>query len=113
MTQPFDLSPFEDDLAEMRREQEAIDAEVRPRQEALAEALFLLATCDEIRTHRLEALQRAETKLERALAAVLKARDDLEAASDLEIQAARAVSLLRGAAPGDLEQALANVQVHP
>lgn len=112
MTAAFDITAYEADIAEMRRVQDELDAEARPRQEALAEALFLLAIVDDMRAHRFKTLQRAETRLENALRAVFQARDALDAASDLEIEAMRAVSLLRGELPGAVERAMSTLLVN-
>ena len=111
MSAAYDLSAYEAELAEMRRVQDEIDADARARAENLAEALFLLAVCDDIRTQRFDAVQRAEAKLGRSLDTLIAARIALDAASDLEIEAMTAVSLLRGESRGAVERVLSTTLV--
>ena len=107
----FDIGAYADDIEEMRRVQDDLDAEARPRAENLAEALFLLAVCDDIRTQRFAALQRAEVRLGRSLDVLCAARTALDAATDLEIEAMTAVSLLRGESRGAVERVLSTTMV--
>jgi hypothetical protein len=92
----FDLTAHADALADMRRVQDEIDAEVRPLAEAIAEAKALIKVADRWRRAQFATLERREGDLARALDAVVVARAALDRATEVQIQALEALSILRG-----------------
>lgn len=62
----------------------------------LAEALCLLNLADTFRSDRLRLLSLAEANLGRAIDAIIAARESLEEATEVQIQAMTVVAILRG-----------------
>jgi hypothetical protein len=92
----FDIAEHADAIAEMRAVQDELDAESRPLREAIAEATALVGLVDKVRRERLDALGKAKLDLAGALETVMHARAALEEATELQLQALEALSILRG-----------------
>lgn len=102
----MDLSEYEADLAEMRHEQDGLDAEHRARVVREAEAIALLQVAVEIHERHRRAVLAAEAGLCSRLAATARWRVVLsariarwEAAGETLLSAVRHVARLRGARP--------------
>ena len=91
----MDLSEYQEDLAEMRREQDALDAEEHARAERIAEGVALLCACITIHDQRRTMLDAAVAGLSLALDAINDARDAYERAGATLLDAMYLVARLR------------------
>lgn len=76
-------------------------------QRDLAESLAFLALTEAFRSDRARLMQLAEDKLSVALDSLLDARDSLDEATDLQIQAMKLVSMRRGGSAEYIESLFA------
>lgn len=87
---------YPDELAAMRSEQDAIDAEEHARAERVAEGVALLRTSIMIHEHRRTIVDAAVSGLCRAIDAITDAREAYERAGETLLEAMYLVARLRG-----------------
>ncbi len=95
MTTTFDIADYADEIAAMRLEQDAIDAEAKPYMMRLANALGLLAAAEQLRAYRVEAMRAAEAGLANATGDAIDARQAADDAAELVLEACRLVARVR------------------
>ena len=96
---PFELTEYSDDIAEMRREQDALEIAERAWQEKIAEALALLEAATRLTESQIQRLGRIEHGLVRLLDRADEVRAAIHRGQALQVEALKLCARVRGARP--------------